>query len=126
MCVQLGFPSFGQTNETMRGLNKVSLIGHLGKDPEVRALSDGKSVAHFTMATTERYTDKTGQRQSTTDWHQLVAWGALAEFAGKYLHKGRLIYAEGKLKTRHYDTADGQRKYVAEVIADQIILLDNK
>ena len=110
----------------MRGLNKVSLIGHLGKDPEVRALPDGKSVAHFTMATSEGYTDKAGERHHITDWHQLVVWGALAEFAGKYLSKGRLVYAEGKLKTRHYSTPDGQRRVVSEVIADQIILLDHK
>ena len=110
----------------MRGLNKVSLIGHLGKDTDVNTLSDGKTVVHFTLATTEGFTDKQGTKQCATDWDQLVVWGALADFAGKYLTKGRLVYAEGSLRTRHFDDPDGRRKYVTEVIADRLILLDNK
>jgi single-strand DNA-binding protein len=121
-------PSFARERirTTMRTLNRVSLIGHLGKDPEVRELKEGRSVAHFTLATSEGFKDKEGHWKGTTDWHNLVVWGALAAFAGQHLHKGRLVYAEGKLRTRQYDTPEGQRRYVTEVIADQLILLDSK
>ena len=108
----------------MRGLNKVTLIGHLGKDPEVQTLEGGIVVAKFSLATTESYRDKEGNMQSETEWHTVVAWRNLAEVAGKYLRKGSHIYLEGKIKTRSYEDKDGNKKYVTEIIADSFIMLD--
>jgi single-strand DNA-binding protein len=108
----------------MRGLNKVTLIGNLGKDPEIQTLEGGVSVAKFSVATTEAYRDKQGDLQSDTEWHNIVAWRNLAELAGKYLHKGSHIYLEGKLKSRSYEDKDGNRKYVTEIIAESLIMLD--
>jgi len=109
----------------MRGLNKITLIGHLGKDPEVRELPD-QFVAHTTLATTETFRTKSEELKAITDWHNLVFWGRLALFARDYLTRGRLIYVEGKSRTRHYEDATGIRRYVTEVIVDQVILLDSK
>ena len=110
----------------MRGLNKVTLIGTLGKDPEVQVLDGNVPVARFSLATSETYRDKSGQSHTSTDWHSVVLWRGLAELAQAYLHKGSLIYLEGKLKTRHYDDAAGVRHYVTEVIGEQLLLLDKK
>jgi len=111
----------------MRGLNKVTLIGNLGKDPEINVLEGNLPVAKFSLATTETWRDKAGQPQSSTDWHTVVAWRGVAELAQAYLRKGSLVYVEGKLKTRHYDDpATGQRRYVTEIIAEQVLLLDKK
>ena len=110
----------------MRGLNKVTLIGNLGKDPEVQVLDGNVPVARFSLATSETYRDKSGQSHTSTDWHSVVLWRGLAELAQAYLHKGSLIYLEGKLKTRHYDDAAGVRHYVTEVIGEQLLLLDKK
>ncbi len=111
----------------MRGLNKVTLIGNLGSDPEFKKLEgDDIAVAKFSLATTESFKDKNGQSHSTTEWHTVVLWRGLAELAHKYLQKGSLVYVEGKLKTRHYDDKDGQKRYVTEVVADQLIMLDKK
>lgn len=110
----------------MRGLNKVTLIGNLGKDPEVQVLEGNVAVAKFSLATSESYRDKSGQPHTSTDWHTVVLWRSLAELAQAYLRKGSLIYLEGKLKTRHYDDAAGQRHYVTEVIGEQLLLLDKK
>lgn len=110
----------------MRGLNKVTLIGNLGKDPELQMLEGNVSVAKFSLATTESFKDKNGQTHTQTDWHTVVLWRSLAELAAKYLQKGSLVYIEGKLKTRSYDDKDGNRRYVSEVIAEQIIMLDKR
>ncbi|MCU0450994.1 MAG: single-stranded DNA-binding protein [Bernardetiaceae bacterium] len=110
----------------MRGLNKVTLIGNLGKDPEVQALEGGVSVAKFSLATSESYRDKDGVLQTDTEWHNIVAWRGLADLAAKYLRKGSSIYLEGKLKTRSYEDKEGQKKYVTEIIAEQIIMLDKR
>jgi len=94
----------------MKGLNKVMLIGHLGKDPEIQTFEGGKSLAKFSMATTETYKDKTGARQEKTEWHNIVLWGVQAEIAQKYLRKGSLVYLEGKINTREYEK-DGAKKF---------------
>jgi single-strand DNA-binding protein len=109
-----------------RGLNKVTLIGNLGKDPEYQQLEANVSVAKFSLATTESFKDKNGQTQTTTDWHTVVLWRSLAELAHKYLQKGSLVYVEGKLKPRSYDDRDGTKRYVTEVVAEQIIMLDKR
>lgn len=110
----------------MRGLNKVTLIGNLGKDPDVQTLDGNVPVAKFSLATTEAFKDKNGQTQYSTDWHTVVLWRNLAELVGKYLQKGSLVYVEGKLKNRAYDDRDGNRRYVTEIVADHLIMLDKK
>lgn len=108
----------------MNGLNKVTLIGHLGKDPERLALEAGNVVAKFTLATTEGYTNAQGARQSTTEWHNIIVWNKLADMAHNYLHKGSMIYLEGKIKTRSYVGKEGEKRYLTEIIADHILMLD--
>ncbi|MFN8356323.1 MAG: single-stranded DNA-binding protein [Spirosomataceae bacterium] len=110
----------------MRGLNKVQLIGNLGKDPDFQTLEGNISVAKFTLATTELFKDKNGQLHSQTDWHQVVLWRGLADLAQKYLSKGSLVYIEGKLKTRNYNDPSGNKHYVTEIVAEELILLDKK
>jgi single-strand DNA-binding protein len=110
----------------MKGLNKVSLIGHLGKAPDVRSIADSIKVARFSLATSEQHKDPKGKLQSTTDWHSVVAWRGLADLVEKYCRKGSLVYLEGKLKTRSFEDKAGQKRYATEVIAEQIILLDKK
>ena len=110
----------------MRGLNKVSLIGNLGNDPDYQILDNNVSVAKFSLATTEIFKDKNGQSHSQTEWHSIVLWRSLAELAAKYLQKGSLVYIEGKLKTRSYDDREGNKRYVTEIIADQLIMLDKR
>jgi single-strand DNA-binding protein len=110
----------------MRGLNKVTLIGNLGNEPSFQTLEGNVKVAKFSLATTENYKDSNGQNQSTTDWHNIVLWRGLADLANNYLKKGSLIYVEGKLKTRSFDDKDGNKKYVTEILAEQLILLDKK
>ena len=108
----------------MRGLNKVMLIGNLGKDPEVQTLEGGIAVAKFSLATTESYKDDKGETHSQTEWHSIVAQRSLAEVVGKYLKKGSTIYLEGKIKTRSYEDKTGAKKQVTEIIADSLIMLD--
>lgn len=110
----------------MRGLNKVTLIGNLGKDPDVQTLDGNVSVAKFSLATTESFKDKNGQTHTDTEWHTVVLWRSLAELARNYLQKGSLVYVEGKLKTRSYDDRDGNKRHVTEVVAEQLIMLDKK
>ncbi|HAO99548.1 MAG TPA: single-stranded DNA-binding protein [Fibrobacteres bacterium] len=107
----------------MGSLNKVMLIGNLGKDPEVRAVPSGVKVANFSIATTESYTDKNGQKVEKTEWHNIVMWRGLAEVAEKYLRKGKQIYVEGRLQTRSWDDQNGQKKYMTEVLADNMVML---
>lgn len=108
----------------MRGLNKVTLIGNLGKDPEIQTLEGEIKVAKFSLATSETYKDKAGQTQTETDWHNIVAWRSLADLASRYLSKGSMIYLEGKLKNRSYTDKDGSKKFVTEIIAETFIMLD--
>ncbi|GAB2801501.1 hypothetical protein GCM10027275_54580 [Rhabdobacter roseus] len=110
----------------MRGLNKVTLIGNLGGDPDIQRVQEGVTVAKFSLATSESYKDAKGQVHTTTDWHSIVLWRGLAELAEKYLHKGSLIYVEGKLKTRNFEDKEGAKRYVTEIIGDQIIMLDKR
>lgn len=108
----------------MRGLNKVMLIGHLGKDPEVRYLEGGAAVANFSLATDESYKNKNGEKVQQTEWHNIVVWRQLAEIAVKYFKKGKLVYVEGRLKTRSWDDKEGHKKYTTEIIADNVVMLD--
>lgn len=110
----------------MRTLNKVQLIGRLGTDPETKRFEDGNMVTNFALATNESYKDKTGNLVESTDWHNIVIWRKLAEIADTYLKKGSQVYLEGKLKTRSYDDKDGNKRYVTEVLADNLIMLDKK
>jgi single-strand DNA-binding protein len=104
-------------------VNKVILVGNLGKDPELRYTPSGAAVANFTLATSERYKDKNGDSQEKTEWHNIVAWRQLAEICGKYLHKGKQVYIEGRIQTRSYDDRDGNKRYVTEIVADQMQML---
>ncbi len=110
----------------MAGVNKVILVGNLGKDPEVRHLENGASVANFSIATSETYKDKNGNRQEQTEWHNVVLWRGLAEIAEKYLRKGSQIYVEGKLRTRSWQDKDGNTRYTTEVVGDQMTMLGGR
>jgi len=107
-------------------VNKVILVGNLGKDPEIRYTPQGTAVANFSMATSERYKDKDGQQQEKTEWHNIVAWRQLAEICGKFLSKGSQIYCEGKIQTRSYDDRDGNKRYITEIVMDQMQMLGSK
>ena len=113
-----------------KGLNKVMLIGNLGKDPEVRYMPSGNAVANITIATSESWTDKSsGEKKEKTEWHRVVFFGKLAEIVEKYLHKGSKIYVEGKLKTRKWTNKEGQDVYTTEVVVQvggQMQMLDGK
>ncbi|MCU0355999.1 MAG: single-stranded DNA-binding protein [Cyclobacteriaceae bacterium] len=110
----------------MSGVNKVILVGRLGKDPEVRNLDSGVAVANFTLATSETYRDKTtGERKEITEWHNVVLWRGLAEIAQKFLHKGDMVYVEGKLRTRSWEK-EGVTRYTTEVVADNMTMLSTK
>jgi single-strand DNA-binding protein len=111
-----------------RGINKVILIGNLGKDPEVRYMSSGSAVANLTLATSESWKDKqTGEQQERTEWHNLVFYGRLAEIAGEYLKKGSKIYAEGRLQTRKWqDKNTGTDRYTTEIIVNDMQMLDSR
>lgn len=107
-------------------LNKILLIGRMGADPEVRNLENGNSVANFTLATTESYKDKTtGEKKSTTEWHRIVLWKNLADIAAKYLHKGDLVYIEGKITTRSWEK-DGAKHYMTEIVGSNLQMLGQK
>ncbi|KIH76242.1 single-strand binding protein [Geoalkalibacter ferrihydriticus] len=107
-------------------INKVILVGNLGKDPELRYTPSGVAVATFSLATSERYKDKSGEQQEKTEWHNIVAWRQLAEICGKYLHKGKQIYIEGKIQTRKYQDRDGNDRYITEIVADQMQMLGGR
>lgn len=109
-----------------RSLNKVMLIGNLGKDPEVRYTSAGIPVATFSMATSDSWKDQDGNMQEKTEWHNIVAWRKLAEICGEWLKKGKKVYIEGRIQTRTYDDKNtGQKRYITEVVADQMLMLDS-
>ena len=108
-------------------VNKVILVGHLGNDPEVRALDGGVNLARISVATTETYTDKnTGDKVSNTEWHRVVMWRGLATVAEKYLKKGSLVYIEGRLKTRSWEDENKQTRYTTEIVADQMTMLGGR
>jgi len=110
----------------MSGVNKVILVGRLGKDPEVRHLENGASVANFPIATSEVYKDRnTGERKEQTEWHNIVLWRGLADVAEKYLNKGEMVYIEGKLRTRSWEK-DGVTRYTTEVVGDNMTMLSPK
>lgn len=110
----------------MRGVNRVMLIGNLGKDPDMQYLEGNIGVAKFPLATTETYKDRSGKLVSQTEWHTIVLWRGLAELAQKYLHKGSLIYVEGRLRTRTWEDKDGNKKFATEVVGDNLIMLDKR
>lgn len=110
----------------MRGVNKVILIGNLGKDPELRYLPNGDPVAKFSLATGSRWKDKNGQFQDRTDWHNIVVFRRQAEICNEYLKKGSPVYVEGRIQTRSYDDRDGNKKWITEIIAQSIRLLGRK
>ncbi len=107
----------------MAGINKVIIVGNLGKDPELRYTPQGQAVCNFSVATSESWNDKNGQKQERTEWHRIVVWGKLGELCGKYLAKGRQAYVEGRLQTRSWDDKDGQKKYTTEVVANTVQFL---
>ena len=110
----------------MRGVNKVILIGNLGRDPEIRYTRDGTAVANLNVATTDSWKDAQGERQERTEWHRVVAWDKLAEIAKEYLSKGRQVYIEGRLQTRSWEDKDGNKRYTTEVRADQMVMLGGR
>lgn len=110
----------------MAGVNKVILVGNLGKDPEIRHLENGRAVVNFPMATSETYKTKDGERVTKTEWHNVVLWTPLAEIAEKYLTKGSQLYVEGKLTTRSWDDKDGNKRYTTEVVGREMTLLGGR
>ena len=104
-------------------LNKVMLIGNLGKDPELRFTPSGRAVAKFSLATSEQWTTPEGQRQDRTEWHNIVVWGKQAETCGQYLSKGRQVYIEGSIRSRQYDDKEGQKRWITEVVAQRVQFL---
>lgn len=110
----------------MASVNKVILVGNLGRDPEVRYMPNGEAVCNFSIATTDSWKDKNGQKQERTEWHNIVMYRKLAEIAGEYLKKGRPVYIEGRLQTRKWQTKEGQDRYTTEIIADQMQMLGGR
>ena len=111
----------------MAGINKVILIGRLGRDPEVRYTPDGTAVANFSIATSDEWRDKeSGEKRERTEWHRIVAWRKLGELCGEYLAKGRQVYIEGKLQTRDWQDKDGNKRYTTEIVASDVQFLSPK
>jgi single-strand DNA-binding protein len=111
----------------MASVNRVTLLGNLGRDPETRYAADGAAVCNFTVATTDRWKDKaSGETREATEWHRIVAFGRLAEIAGEYLRKGSPVYVEGKLRTRKWTDKEGQERYTTEINADSIQFIGRK
>lgn len=110
----------------MASVNKVILVGNLGRDPEVRYMPNGEAVCNFSIATTDSWKDKSGAKQERTEWHNIVMYRKLAEIAGEYLKKGRPVYVEGRLQTRKWQTKEGQDRYTTEIIADQMQMLGGR
>ena len=109
-----------------RGVNKVILVGNLGKDPELSYLPSGQSVAKFTMATSRKYKDKTGDLKEETEWHNIVAWGKLGEISAQYLKKGRQAYVEGRIRSHKWEDREGKPRTTVEIYADEVVLLGGR
>jgi len=107
----------------MSGVNKAILVGHLGADPELRHTQSGTAVATFRVATTERYNDRSGERQERTEWHRVVAWAKLAEICNTYLKKGKQVYIEGRIQTRQWEDQSGNTRYTTEIVANNMVML---
>ena len=107
----------------MASINKVILVGHLGRDPEVRFTTGGTTVANFTLATNDVWTDKAGEKQERTEWHRIVVWGKQAEIMGEYLSKGKQVYVEGSLQTREWNDRDGNKRQTTEIRAQRVLML---
>ena len=107
-------------------VNKAILVGRLGRDPETRYTSGGQAVCNFTMATDETYKDRSGERQKRTEWHRIVVWGKQAEIAQQYLHKGSLIFLEGRIQTRQWDDREGQKRTTVEIVANNFRMLGGR
>lgn len=107
----------------MAGVNKVFLIGHLGRDPEVKFTKGGTAVCNFSIATSETWKGKDGNKEEKTEWHKIVTWGKLAEICGEYLSKGKQVYIEGRLETREWDDKDGNKRQTTEIVASQMTML---
>ena len=110
----------------MRGVNRVMLIGNLGRDPDIQHLEGNIAVAKFPLATTETFKDKSGNLVSQTEWHTVVLWRGLAELAQKYLHKGSLVFIEGRLRTRNWEDKDKNRRFSTEIVGDNLVMLDKR
>ena len=110
----------------MASVNKVILVGNLGRDPEVRFMPNGEAVCNFSIATTDSWKDKAGVKQEKTEWHNIVMYRKLAEIAGEYLKKGRPVYIEGRLQTNKWQTKEGQDRYTTEIVADQMQMLGGR
>ncbi len=110
----------------MASVNKVILIGNLGKDPEIRTTPQGTSLARFSLATTSTWKDASGAKQERTEWHDIVAWEKLAQICGEYLHKGKMVYVEGSLQTRSWEDQNGQKRYKTEVKASNVVMLSRR
>ena len=109
----------------MAGVNKVILVGNLGRDPELRTTPQGMAVCNFPVATSESWNDKDGQKQERTEWHRIVVWGKLGELCERYLRKGRKAYVEGRLQTRSWEDKEGQKRYTTEIVATTVQFLDS-
>ncbi|MDH3973784.1 MAG: single-stranded DNA-binding protein [Deltaproteobacteria bacterium] len=107
----------------MAGVNKVILVGNLGRDPEVRYTKSGQAVASFSLATSERWTGKDGNKEEKTEWHRITAWGKLGEICGEYLSKGKQVYIEGRLQTREWEDKDGNKRQTTEIVANNMTML---
>jgi single-strand DNA-binding protein len=110
----------------MASVNKVILIGNLGKDPEIRTTPQGTSLARFSLATTTAWKDASGAKQERTEWHEIVAWEKLAQICGEYLHKGKMVYVEGSLQTRSWEDQNGQKRYKTEIKASNVVMLSRR
>jgi single-strand DNA-binding protein len=110
----------------MAGVNKVILIGNLGRDPELRYTQQGTAVANFTLATNENWTSRDGKREERTEWHRIVAWGKTAELCSQYLSKGRTVYIEGRLQTREWENKEGQKQKTTEIVAQSVQFLGGR
>jgi len=108
----------------MSGVNKVIIVGRLGKDPEIRSTNSGTPVASLSLATSESWVNKEGQKEEKTEWHNVVLWSKLADLAGRYLNKGRQVYIEGKLQTRSWEDQNGMKRYTTEIVANNMQFLD--
>lgn len=110
----------------MAGVNKAILVGNLGRDPELRHTPNGQAVVNFTLATSESWTDKSGERQERTEWHRIVVWGKLAELCNQYLSKGRTVYVEGRIQTREWEDKDGNKRYTTEINASTVNFIGSR